>query len=179
MLKSRTTERGESPLWVTDAEVFYSRIEDGARVPVTVFTPPDGEVTDTNPGTVRLRLQPAGRALQVLDHEGRDGGVIRSEGVVRGVRYVLRRNGTSVWTLSIRSLVCKRHRLHLADGGTWTFDTPFYWWQHLTGSLAGAPKILGEVGPSKRIWLFGCEPGCATDDLLAAVALLHRNWWRW
>lgn len=45
-------------------------------------------------------------------------------------------------------------RLQLTDGETWTFDTPFYWWQHLTGSLTGAPRLIGHVGPSKRIWLW-------------------------
>ena len=144
-----------------------------------VFIPPDGEVTDGNAGTLRLRLQPAGRSLQVLDHEGRNEGVIRSEGVLRGTRWVMRRNENPVWTSSVRSVVRKRHRLRLVDGETWTFDTPFYWSQHLVGSVAGAPSLIGQVGPSKRIWLFGVEPGRENDHLLAAVALMHRNWWRW
>jgi hypothetical protein len=76
-------------------------------------------------------------------------------------------------------VVRNRHRLRLTDGETWTFDTPFYWWQHLTGSVARSRTLMGHIGPSKRIWLFGVEPGRVTDDVLAAVALLHRNWWRW
>jgi hypothetical protein len=98
---------------------------------------------------------------------------------MRGIRYVMRRDENPVWTLSIRSLVRKRHRLRFTDAGTWTFDTPFYSWQQFSGSLAGAPKLVGHVGPSKQIWLFGVEPNCETNDLLAAVALMHRNWWRW
>jgi hypothetical protein len=144
-----------------------------------VFIPPDGDVTAGNPGTLRLRLQPSGRSLHVLDHRGCNEGVIHSDGLVRGIRYVMRRNENSVWILSIRSVVRKRHRLQRTDGETWTFDTPFYWWRHLSGSLAGAQKLIGRVGPSKRIWLFGIEPGRETDDVLAAVALMHRNWWRW
>ena len=114
--------------------------------PVSVFIPPDGEVSAENPGTLRLRLRPSGRSLQVLDHQERNEGVIRSEGLVRRVRYVMRRDENPVWILSIRSVVRKRHRLHITDGETWTFDTPFYWWQHLNGSLAGAPRLMGHVG---------------------------------
>lgn len=159
--------------------VFYSRIDQGATDPVSVFIPPDGDVTTDTPGTLRLRLQPVGRALRVLDHRGNSEGIIRSEGLVRGIRYVMRRDENPVWTLSIRSMVRKRHQLRLTDGETWTFDTPFYRWRHVTGSLAGAPRIIGHVGPSMRLWLFGVEPDRETDHLLAAVALLHRNWWRW
>ena len=144
-----------------------------------MFIPPDGDVTSENPGTLRLRLRPVGRSLQVLDHQGNNQGVISSEGLVRGNRYVMRRDEKPVWILSVRSVVRKRHQLLLADGEAWTFDTPFYWWQHLIGSVAGAPGLIGSVGPSKRFWLFDIEPGRETHDLLAAVALLHRNWWRW
>jgi hypothetical protein len=75
--------------------------------------------------------------------------------------------------------VRKRHQLRLDEDETWTFDTPFYLWRHVTGSVAGVPRLIGYVGPSMRIWLFGFEPGRETHDLLAPVALLHRNWWRW
>jgi hypothetical protein len=173
-----TIVKADRPAWLTDARVFYTRIEEGSKDPVSVFIPPDGEVSVANPGALRLSLRPDGRSLRVLDHEGCNEGVIRSEGLVRGIRYVMRRDQNPVWILSVRSLVRKRHRLRLADGETWTFDTPFYWWQHLTGSLADAPGLIGHVGPSKRIWLFGIEPGRETRDVLAAVAVMHRNWWR-
>jgi len=163
---------------LSEARVFYSKIEGSSNDPVSVFIPPDGDVTDESPGTLRLRLRPTGRSLEVLDHKGSAEGVIRSEGLLPGLRYVMRRNENPVWVLSLRSMVRKRHQLQLAEGETWTFDTPFYWWQHLTGSLAGAPKLTGYVGPSKRLWLFGFEPNRETNDLLAAVALMHRNWWR-
>lgn len=165
--------------WLSEARVFYSRIDEGSKDPVSVFIPPEGDMTAENPGTLRLRLRPVGRSLQVLDHQGNSEGVIRSEGRVRGIRYVMRRHEKPVWILSVRSVVRKRHQLHFTDGETWTFDTPFYWWQHLTGSVAGAPSLIGWVGPSKRIWLFDVRPGRETHDLLAAVALMHRNWWRW
>jgi hypothetical protein len=174
-----TIVKSDRPAWLSDARVFYSRIEEASKDSVSVFIPPDGEVSAENPGTLRLRLRRSGRSLQVLDHQERNEGVIRSEGLVRGVRHVMRRDENPVWTLSSRSVVHKRHRLRLTNGETWTFDTPFFWWQHLTGSLAGAPRLIGHVGPSKQIWLFGIEPGRETQDVLAAVALMHRNWGRW
>jgi hypothetical protein len=178
-MSGNSSDNRERPPWLSEARVFYSRIDGGSKDPVSVYIPPDGEVTDENPGTLRLRLRPRGRSLEALDHQGRNEGIIRSEGLVRGIRHVMRRNENPVWILSIRSVVRKRHRLQLTEGETWTFDTPLYWWQHLTGSLAGAPRLIGHVGPSKRIWLFGVEPNRETNDLLAAVALMHRNWWRW
>jgi hypothetical protein len=178
-MSGNSNDKRERPPWLSKARVFYSRIEQGPKGPVSVFIPPDAEVTDENPGTLRVRLRPSGRSLEVIDHHGSKQGAIRSEGLVRGIDYVLRRNETSVWILSLRSMVRKRHRLRLADDETWTFDTPFYWWQHLTGSVEGAPRLIGHVGPSKRFWLFGVEPDRESKDLLAAVALMHRNWWRW
>ena len=169
----------ERPAWFDGARVFYSRIDTGRDDPVRVFVPPDGDVTDENPGTLRLRLHPRGRALDVLDHRGCSDGVIRSEGLVRGVRYVMRRNDEPVWSLSVRSVVRKRHELRLTSGEVWMFDTPFCWWRGLTGAVRGAPRMIGRVGPRKKFWLFGVEAGCDTDDVLAAVAVLHRNWWRW
>ena len=38
----------------------------------------------------------------VLDADGREQGIIRSEGLVPGVRYAMRRNGELVWRLSVR-----------------------------------------------------------------------------
>ena len=169
----------ERPAWCDDARVFYSRIDKGRDDPVSVFIPPGGDVTDENPGTLRLRLHPSGRALDVLDHRGCNDGVIRSEGLVRGVCFVMRRNDGPVWRLSVRSVVRKRHELRFTSGEVWMFDTPFYWWQGLTGTLAGAPRLIGHVGPRKTFWLFGVEAGHDADDVLAAVAVLHRNWWRW
>ena len=83
--------KSDRPAWLSEARVFYSRIEEGSKDPVSVFIPPDGEVSAGNPGTLCLRLRPSGHSLQVLDHQERNEGVIRSEGLVRGIRYVMRR----------------------------------------------------------------------------------------
>ena len=176
------------PDWVNDARWYYSRIGgDDSFVealrsadPVSVFTAPDSaEVSSAKPGTPCLHLEPRSRLVRVLDADGREEGVIRSEGFVPGVRYVMRRSGTPVWVLSVRSIVRKRHILELAGGETWTFDTPFFWWQHLTGTTCGVARLLGYVGHTKRFWLMWLEPGRDTHDLLAAVAFMHRQWWRW
>ena len=97
-----------------------------------------------------------------------------------GVRYAMRRNGELVWKLSVRSMVRKHHTLELANGNSWRFDTPFFWWQSLTGTTWGVPRLLGGlVLPTKRVWALWIEPGQDTFDVLAAVAFMHRQWWRW
>ncbi len=167
------------PDWLDCAQVYYSEIEWRRGSPVNVFlAPADGEVSDATPGTLCLRLEPRFPLVRVSNAEGAEVGVIRSEGIVPGVKYVMRRSGAPIWVLSVRSLVRKRHRLELA-GDRWTFDTPFYWWQHLTGTTQGLPRLVGLVGPSKRFWGMGIEPGWDSQDLLAAVAYLHRKWWQW
>ncbi len=169
------------PAWFDDARWYYSRIGEESAQPVSVFMfPPDGdEVSSESPGTLCLRLESRFRyspRLRVLDAGGREEGLIRPEGLVPGMRYAMRRNGEPVWILSVRSIVRKRHALELAHGDSWTFDTPFFWWQHLTGTAFGAPRLLGGVGPAIWIWVMFIEPGRDTLDLLSAVAFLHRQW---
>jgi hypothetical protein len=174
---------GESrrPAWWDEARRFYSWIEAGLA-PVSVFDATGcEEVTSESPGTLCLRLEPRFRyspRLRILDAGGREEGIIDSGGMVPGVRYVMRRNGQLVWTLSVRSLVRKRHVLELAHGDTWTFDTPFFWWQHLTGSALGVPRLLGGLGTGGWIWIMAIERGRDTIELLAAVAFMHRQWSR-
>ena len=91
----------------------------------------------------------------------------------------MRRNGDPVWKLTVRSIVRNHHEFEPAVGVKWTFDTPFFWWQHLKGTADGVPRLLGEVGPTMRFWFMLVEPGRDTSDLLAAVAFMHRKWWRW
>lgn len=168
------------PAWWDDARRYYSRIEDGRAQPVSVFDWTDlDEVSDESPGTLRLRLEPRYRyspRLRVLDAEGRERGTIGREGLLPGLRYALRQDGQLVWTLSVRSIVRKRHVLKLADGEPWTIDTPFFWWQHLTGTTLGVPALVGGLGPSLSIWIMSIEPSKDTLELLSAVAFLHRQW---
>ena len=76
----------------------------------------------------------------------------------------------------------RRDRSHevlvLADGDSWTIDTPFFWWQHLTGTALGGPRLFGGYGPEWWIWTMWIEPGRDTSELLAAVAFMHRQWSR-
>ncbi len=88
----------------------------------------------------------------------------------------MRRDGEPVWTMSVRSIVRKRHTLELANGDSWMLDTPFFWWQHLTGTVRGVPRLLGGLGPVWWIWTMWIEPGRDTLELLATVAFLHRQW---
>ena len=171
------------PAWLDGARWYYSEIggEESAD-PVSVFDASGlDEVNGESPGTLCLQfggsvsLSPR---VRVLDASGHEQGIIRSEGLVPCVRYVMRRNGELVWKLSVRSIVRKRHVLELANGDSWTFDTPFFWWQNLTGTAFAAPRLFGGlVVPTKKVWALWIEPGRDTFDLLAAVAFLHRQYW--
>ena len=115
----------------------------------------------------------------VFDALGREAGIVRSEGLVPGLRYSMRRNGELVWTLSVRSIVRKRRALELANGDSWTFNTPFFWWQwHLTGT-APRPEAAGRHRSDDGALGHVVAPGKDTFDVLAAVAFLHRQWWHW
>jgi hypothetical protein len=172
--------QSSQPAWLNDARRCYSEIGGQSGDPVSVFsTAGDEEVSSERPGTPCLYLEPHFRLVRVLDADKREQGIVRSEGIVPGVKYVMRRNGDPVWVLSVRSIVRKRHTLEPVAGEMWTFHTPFFWWQHLSGTVGGAPKLLGRVVSTKRLWFMWVEPGRDTRDLLAAVAFMHRKWWRW
>lgn len=171
------------PDWLDDARLYTSMIGEEPTEPVSVLKSDVGEgVSSDSPGMLCLRLEPRSRfspRVRVFDAGGCEEGVIRSEGIVPGVRYVMRRDGDPVWTLSVQSIVRKRHSLVMANGDGWLFETPFFWWQHLTGTSRGATRLLGGIGPSWTIWLVWIEPGRDTRDILAAIAFLHRQWCRW
>jgi hypothetical protein len=171
-----------APAWLKNARKYYSKIRAERTDPVNVFIPPNSdEVSGESPGTLCLRLEPQSRfspMIRVLDAGGHDVGIIRSTRFVPGIQYTMINNNVNVWTLSVRSVVRKRHVLELANGDLWTFDTPFFWWQHLTGTAFGTERLLGCVGPTMRYWLMQIESGWDTFDLLAAVAFMHRQWWR-
>jgi hypothetical protein len=48
--------------------------------------------------------------------DGLERGSIRPEGILRVLRFVMRREGTTVWVLTVRSFVRQRHRLQMVDG---------------------------------------------------------------
>jgi hypothetical protein len=183
--ESHEVEESGMPAWLDEAHWYYSAIggEESADS-VSVFDASDlDEANNDSPGTLCLRLEArflSSPRVRVLDADGREQGIIRSEGLVPCVRYAMRRNGELAWKLSVRSIVRKRHVLELANGDSWTFDTPFFWWQNLTGTAFGAPRLFGGlVVPTKRVWAIWIEPGRDTCDLLAAVAFLHRQYWHW
>ncbi|HZW30977.1 MAG TPA: hypothetical protein VFF52_09740 [Isosphaeraceae bacterium] len=173
------------PAWLEDARWYYTEIggEESAD-PVSVFDATGrDEISSESPGTLCLRLEPrhlASPRVRVLDADGREQGIIRRAGLVPGARYAMHRNGELVWMLSVRSILRRHHALELAHGDSWTFDTPFFWWQNLTGAARGAPRLLGGlVVPTMRVWAMWIEPGWDTFDLLAAVAFMHRQYWHW
>ena len=175
---SHCLDNPNQPAWLADARCYYSQIDGASTDPVRVFAAPPGrEVGSDNPGILCLHLEPRRRLVDVLDANRRERGVIRSEGIVPGTKWVMRRDGDPVWTLSVRSIV-RRHHVFESSGERWTFETPFFWRRQVSGSVAGAPKLLGHVGPTMRLWFLWVEPGSDTHEVLAAVALMHRTWWR-
>ncbi|MGO9471312.1 MAG: hypothetical protein ACLQVF_45050 [Isosphaeraceae bacterium] len=183
--KSQDAAEAGMPAWLDHARSYYSEIGgEESGDPVSVFDVSDtAEDSSDSPGTLCLRLEPQFPSLmrmRVLDAGGREQGVIRSEGLVPGVRYAMRRDGKLVWKLSVRSILRNRHTLELANGDSWRFDTPFFWWQNLTGTASGAPRLLGGlVVPTTMIWGMWIEPGRESRDLLAAVAYMHRQYCHW
>lgn len=165
--------------WPDSGHRYYSQIGPGSTQPVTIFSAPDEEVSHQRPGTPCVHLEPGFRLVQVLDSDRKERGVIRSEGFMPLGRHVMRAGSEVLWVLSVRSVVRAHHTLRPAAGDQWMFDTPFFWWQQLSGSVSGTPKLFGRVGPTKRLWFMTIEAGYDTPDVLAAVACMHREWWRW
>ena len=182
--EGQSMEGSGIPAWLDEARWYYSEIGGEIADPVSVFDanrPRRGERRDAGNAIPRLEARYLWfTGVRVLDADGHEQGIIRSLGLVPCVRYVMCRNGELVWKLSVRSIVRKRHVLELANGDSWTFDTPFFWWQNLTGTALSAPRLFGGlVVPTKRVWAMWIEPGRDTFDLLAAVAFLHRQYWHW
>ncbi len=160
------------PDWMDRAARYYSMIEDDRRDSVRLM----GDATEKTPGTLRLRLVAAFRRVRVLDAAGQEIGLIRPR--PPGLGFTMRRGGSSVWTVSSRSLVMRRHALTFSNGDRWNVHTPFYWWRNIVAEHGGATHVLGQVGHIKRFWLLWVEPGRDDHDLLAALAFMHRRWWR-
>ena len=172
-----SADKHAQPSWLPQARAYYSRIDDDSSDPVSVFSSPLGQdITASNPGVLRHHLRPEHHAVRVLNANDAEEGIIRPAGVGKSV---LISDRALVWTLSVRSVVRKSHKLQIVGGESWTFDTPFFWWSHLRGSSSGATRLVGSVGPTKRFWLIWIEPAKDADRLLAAIALMHRSWWRW
>lgn len=170
-----------APEWLHSAPYwYYTHIELGSPDVVTVRrAAADQQVSDRSPGTAVLPIHPHRGTTPIFGVDGFERGSIRPEGILRGLRFVMRREGTTAWVLTVRSFVRKRHRLQIVDGDVWTFDTPFFWWQHVTGTVRGHERLLGRVGPTKRHWGFSLDADRDTVDLLAAVAFMHWKWWCW
>lgn len=167
------------PEWLDSApHWYYSHIVSDSVVRVCRALP-DQEVSDLRPGELILQLRTRRRRTTIYDVDKADHGSIRSEGFMAGLRFVMRRGGAPVWVLTVRSFVRKRHRLEICGGDEWIFDTPFYWWQHLTGTVGQREGLRGGLGPTTRHWGFCVDTQRESADILAAVAFMHWKWWQW
>lgn len=138
--------------------------------------PETGDASEENPGTLCIRLTAAFRKIRVVGANGIEHGVIRPRGP--GFGYAMRRSDEPIWTFSNRSLVLRRHALSFANDGRWDVRTPFYWWMNVVCSENLLTHALGRVGHSKRFWQLWIQPGHDRVEVLAALAFLHRRWWR-
>ena len=99
--ESPNVKKSARPAWLDYARYYYSEVDGDSADPVSVFDAADGnEVSSESPGTLCLRLEPRFHYLtrvRVLDARGHEQGIIRSEGLVPGVRFAMRRNSELVW----------------------------------------------------------------------------------
>ena len=167
-----------APEWLQSApHWYYTHIERGLPSVITVRRATrDQEVSDQAPGTLVLRVRPRRGLTLIFDIEGHDRGNIRREGARR---YILRQNDTAIWKLTLWSIVRKRHQLQMIGGDVWTFDTPFFRYRGVRGTVSDHERLLGAVGPTMRHWGFLVDANQITIDLLAAVAYMHWKWWCW
>jgi hypothetical protein len=86
--------------------------------------PESGEASESNPGTLCVRLTPSFRRVHVLGADGSEHGVIRPKGRILG--WAMYRSGERIWTLSNRSLVLRRHALTFPSDGLWDVRAPFH-----------------------------------------------------
>src|SRR5688572_31263352 len=95
------------PDWLGDIDRwYYSEIEWNPARTVTVRSAPaDADVSQESPGQLVLSLQPGRWTTRVFDAEGREQGTIRPEGILPGVRFVMRRDGAVSWVATVRSVV--------------------------------------------------------------------------
>jgi len=165
------------PSWWNRGTQYYSIVRFDRRDSVEVYLPPSGgQLTNDSPGSLRLHLEASSKAMQVLDGGEQELGHIDVN--VPKLVYTMRCEERFIWKLSVRSLVLRRHTVQFAADGRWLFYTPFFWWQSVLGVENDGPKVIGRVGPTKRIWLFRVAPESDQVPLLSLVAMLHRNWWR-
>jgi hypothetical protein len=89
-----------APEWFQSApHWYYTHIERGLPSVITVRRATrDEEVSEQAPGTLVLRLRPRRGITLIFDIEGHDGGNIQREGARR---YILRRNDTAIWKLTV------------------------------------------------------------------------------
>jgi hypothetical protein len=167
----------QMPHWMGISARYYSRIDEGWGDPVRVHHFPEvGDASDQNPGDLWLRLVPRFREVAVVDAGGREDAVIRPR--FPGLGYTMFRAGLPAWTVSTRSVVMRRHALSFASGEAWDVRTPFFWWMNVVCNHNGETPAVGQVGPSKRFWLLWIGAGKDHRDHLAALAFMHRRWWR-
>jgi hypothetical protein len=156
--------------WIAHAREYCSRIDRGSATNVRVF-----RRSETTPCLVLKRE--SARAISVFDRVDHQTGLIRTERRFLLPKYALYQDSTTVWTLSVRSIFSNRHTLEVAKDTTWNVRTPFFS-TRLEGDAEDGSRVLGRMGQrvSEVRWLI--EPDRDSEPFLAALAFMHRQWYR-
>ena len=92
-------------------------------------------------------------------------------------RFAIIQSGQTVGKIIYRNVLRTRSTLEFAGGPTWNFRQPLFTIFFYGDSDAGQ-QLWIMVGPSKRQWNMLLPPGTEDVYLPAALAFLHREYWR-
>ena len=156
--------------WIAHAREYCSRIDHGSATNVRVFR--RGETT-----LCLVLKRESARAIALLDAVDHQTGLIRTEQRFLLPKYALYQDSIIVWTLCVRSIFRNRHTLELAKNTTWNVRTPFFS-THFEGDAQDGSRVLGRVGQRVSEWLRLVHPDRDSEPFLAALAFMHRQWYR-
>ena len=163
-----TTPKFVSKEWTAAAREYCSQIERGPASDVRVYR------RNETDACLALKRETS-RALAIFDGSASRIGVIQSEGCFLRPKHAMHVDGGISWILAPVSLLRHRHTLQLSDDMVWHIRTPFFSTACRADSADGA-TVIGHVHRTDT-WLWLIEPGRDVDLFLAALALVHREWY--
>jgi hypothetical protein len=164
-----TTHMSVSSDWIAVAHEYCSMIERGPGSEVRLYR------RDETDACLALKRE-ASRILAVFDDSVSRIGVIQTAGSFIRPKHAMHFDSKIAWTLAPVSLLHHRHTLQLDGGVVWHIRTPFF----STGCMADSADGSTVIGHVRRTdtWLWLVEPGRDSTVFLAALGLVHREWYR-
>ncbi|MEI6862608.1 MAG: hypothetical protein WCL04_10205 [Verrucomicrobiota bacterium] len=86
-------------------------------------------------------------------------------------------DGQVIGKITLCSVLRNKYTFELRSGPTWTFRMPLFT-VHFPGESSEGKQIWIIVGPSKKQWNVLIQPGADSLQLLAFLAFVHREWWK-